>query len=133
MFNTRICKIASLLIVIFVAGIVVGVVMAPRLNMQVRAAATRQTPLTTEQRIDQRMVEFTQRLKLTPKQEDALRELWRAHASEMQRLNGIRRRHAHDVFENTGAKVRDQLTSEQQPEYDRMIKAMGRPRANAGQ
>ncbi len=138
MVNTRIVQIVALLVVIFAAGIVIGVVAAPRLNPQVRAATQQHAvPQSPEQRIEQRLAEFTLALKLTRKQQDSIRELWRTHASETQRLNAGRRRRGRELFDQTAAKVRQQLTLEQQAEYDRLMKEvgneLGRLRPNTGQ
>ena len=132
MTKTRVIQICALLFVIFAAGIIVGIVVAPRVRPG-EATAQRPPPPTPEQRIETRITEFNQRLKLTADQQKSIRSLLSGHMSEAQRLNAGRRRRGRELFEKTSAEVRKQLTPEQQAEYDKMLKEVGRLRPDAAQ
>jgi hypothetical protein len=128
MSKWRVMQVLGLLIVIFAAGTATGVVLAPRFSSAPSILPKRPVPLNPEQRVDDKVAEFTKRLKLTPQQQEAVRSLMKGHMAEMQRLNAGRRRRGNEAFEQTSGKIRKQLTPEQQVEYDRMLKEAGRLR-----
>jgi hypothetical protein len=127
MSKWRITQVVGLLVVIFAAGTATGVLLAPRFSPP-PSVSQRPVPLNPEQRVDDKVAEFTKRLKLTPQQQETVRSLMKGHMAEMQRLNAGRRRRGNEAFEQTSGKIRKQLTPEQQVEYDRMLKEAGRLR-----
>jgi Spy/CpxP family protein refolding chaperone len=133
MMERRVIQIGALLAVIFAAGIVVGFVLGPRL---VPSAVPAVAPplsrgMSAEERVDFRLGELDKRLQLTPEQEKAIRPLLENHMSEVQRLNGIRRRRGRELFERTTSEVRKQLSPSQQSEFDKLQQEAGKIRPDS--
>lgn len=126
--NRRIVKIGALLTVIFGSGIVVGFVLNTRFRPAPAPALSQPAPVDPEQRVELRMKEFTERLKLTTNQQQVIRPILQGHVAEVQRMNAIRFRRGREVFEQTSSKIRQQLTPEQQKTYDEMLKQIGKMR-----
>ncbi|HXG47504.1 MAG TPA: hypothetical protein VNO52_07765 [Methylomirabilota bacterium] len=123
--GTRELKVGLTLVLIFASGVLCGVL----LNRQVTAPQTTQAPSAGRPRGGPLLVgrdaavlaELTDKLKLTPAQQQSVGEILRPWSEQVKRSRQESLQQRLEMFEKTMLIIRTNLTAEQIPAYEEIV------------
>jgi len=110
-------KIVLLLLGIFATGAATGALVAARL---VKEKVSRSRSLPVEQWAPERIRRLTERLELTPEQQEQLRPIIRRDFEELSRLRGEFAQDSQRIVQQMEREIASHLTPAQQAEYEQV-------------